>query len=412
MNKEEIIENIQKEFDKKFINIFDSKNNSKNTENDLSYTNLVIPFVKKLGELIGENPFEWPIYITNKYVINIYYEFLYFQYTSNLCRKKFPLKILIILMIYRPFIYYICCMSIEYSKVDQFRNLILKNISEIYSGGNEEMRPVKKFKEIINLEQIPPEERSAIMYFHFFIGIKFDKSMISISRDEVEKIKKLNDAESILFINILYNSDCYESNIYVYKEMKEKIGTKIITPEVAKNFRPILNSEISKDYKRDKLYEIDKISEKNIVVINYDNKHFTILLNRNYKPLILNSYETKKFIGGGIPILISPEDYNSYAENMYYNSLTKIISKIDINQISIQKPIFATIYYDYIYEKLVGKEIKTKLDLIDFCKSIEVPDNLINPDDLKLFKFYASLYQWEGEFELKEFISHMKSYFE
>ena len=65
-----------------------------------------------------------------------------------------------------------------------------------------------------------------------------------------------------------------------------------------------------------------------------------------------------------------------------------------------------------IYEKLVKSNIKTKLNLVHLCNSITVPEDLIDPEDLKMFKFYASLYSWRGEFNHEDFLIHIQSYFQ
>lgn len=406
---EEKIDKIQKDFDNEFAKIFDKDNPS---NKDLSYTNLIIPYVKKIEKILPENSIEWPIIVSNKYAVNIYYEFLYYHCTHNNFRKMYPLKLFVILMVYQPFIYYVCCMSIEYSKIEIFKRKIKDTLESEFTGGKQYIDEYLYFHKVLDLAPVPPENKSAISYFHAFTGFKFDKSLIAISKEELEKIKKQVGAESIFYINIIYNSECYQSDVYIYKDLKEKIGTKIVSPEIAKNFQPILKEKIPDDYHKDKLYEIDKLTEKNLVVINYDNKHYTVPLDDHSKPLVLNSFEIEKLKGGALPIMISQENYRFVAENSYYQKLSKIISKLDYKEHKITKPIFSKIYFDHIYEKLVKSNIKTKLNLVNLCNSITVPEDLIDPEDLKMFKFYASLYSWRGEFNHEDFLIHIQSYFQ
>lgn len=406
---EEKIDKIQIDFDNEFAKIFDKENPS---NKDLSYTNLIIPYIKKIEKLLPENPVEWPLIVSNKYVVNIYYEFLYYQCTRNNFRKMFPLKLLVILMVYQPFIYYVCCMSIEYSKLNIFKNQIRNILESEFTGGKQYIDEYNYLHMVLDLTPVPPENKSAISYFHAFTGFRFDKPLIGVSKEGLEKIRKQVGADSIFYINIIYNSECYQSDVYIYKDIEQKIGTKIISPEVAKMFQPILKEKIPDDYHKDKLYEIDNLTEKNLIVLNYDNKHYTVPLDDHLKPLIMNIFEIEKLKGGAIPIMISQEDYRFVAENAYYQKLSIIISKLDYKEYKITKPIFSKIYFDYIYEKLVKSNIKTKLNLIDLCNSITVPEDLIDPEDLKMFKFYASLYSWHGEFNHEDFLLHMQTYFQ
>ena len=86
---EEKIDKIQKDFDNEFAKIFDKDNPS---NKDLSYTNLIIPYVKKIEKILPENSIEWPLIVSNKYTVNIYYEFLYYKvlyiFPGNLIYRK------------------------------------------------------------------------------------------------------------------------------------------------------------------------------------------------------------------------------------------------------------------------------------------------------------------------------------
>ena len=392
------IEYIQKEFDDMITQ----------KDAELAYAYTVVPLCKKILELIGNDPFQWPVHVGDFHLIDIYYETLYHYYTLHI-DKPFPFKLLVLLMIYRPFIYYVVCMTKEYRELDKLNARIEKEIDELFKKREDNERVVQ-LKDIMKIKHIPPEKLSSLAYMHYFIGFKFTKSLIGVNKLKVDTLAQENHA-NVIYLNILHNLPFHEKEVYVYREVQDRLGFKFLTPEMVRRYKPIEKTDVPETYNFDKLFTYNKLTETNMFVINYNDKDFTIITKDN-KPYIFNQKQATRFMHGALPILISNQDFINYAEQTYCNIMPRIVSSEKV-LIDFEAPRFAEIYKEHIQTILQDFKIENKLHLSRFCDRLSTElDGALNKTEKDLFVFYCRLYNWSGVIDKHDFIEYMKGYFD
>ena len=375
---------------------------------DLSYKSAIVPWFEKVMSLIGDDPFKWPLRSDKFNVIDIYYETVYHYYTLHI-DKPFPFNLLVMLMIYRPFIYYVVCLTKEYKELDKLNEQIINEIAEIFKNSDDN-EYVIRLKDIMKIKHISPDKMSSLAYLHYLIGFKFNGSMIGINRRRLDEIAQENHA-NVIKINVLHNLPFNRDDVYVYAEMKEKIGFRFLTPEVVERFKPIKKTNVPNSYQYDKLFSYEKVTDANMFVLNYNDNDFTILT-KDDKPYIMNEKNSRRFMNGALPMLISNRDFINYAEQTYNELIPRFISSNKTLE-DIELPRFAQIYKEHIQQVLQDTKINTKFHLSKFCdRLIDVLDECMDKTDKSLFVFYCRLYTWTGTFNKHEFVEYMKSYFD
>lgn len=374
---------------------------------DYSYAYTIVPFCKRMLDFLGDDPFKWPI-LTEFHLIDIYYETIYHYYTLHI-DKPFPFKLLVLLMLYRPFIYHVACITKQYNEIEKFNERICKEIDVLFKKRLDNERVVN-LKEIMNMRHISTDKLSSIAYLHYLVGFKFNKSMVGIDKERVINLAHDNHA-NIIYINILHNLPFHDKTVYVYRESTEKIGFQFLVPEVVKKYKPIELTSVPETYKFDRLFDYENVTEANMFVINYNDHDFTVLTKDN-EPYILNQKQSQRLMNGALPMLISNEDFINYAEQSYHKLIPRFVTseKIEIKE---ELPRFAEIYNEYIRLLLDSFIIENKLHLSRFCDRLsEVLDGHINKTEKDLFVFYCRLYSWSGPMDKHMFVEYMKSYFD
>ena len=374
---------------------------------DLSYAYTVAPFCKRALEILGDDPFKWPIQVNEYRIIDIYYETLYHWWTLHV-GKPFPFKLLVLLMVYRPFIYYVVAMTKTYDELAGLISRINEQIDLIFKKNLDNERVVK-LKQIMNLKRIDPTKLSSIAYLHYLIGFQFMKNMIGVNKETVMNAAHDNHA-NVIYVNVLHNLPYHDKEVYVYREIQDRIGFKFLTPEIAERYRPIALTEISKDYQRSKRFVYDEITECNMFVLDYNGNDFTILT-KDDKPYLFNKKNATRFMNGAIPMLITNETFINYAEQMYNESIHRVFSSEKV--IDIEIPRFASLFNECIRSILDESEIINKLQLSKFCDRLDQSlDGKMDVLDRSLFVFYCRLYNWSGEMDKHMFVEYMKGYFD
>ena len=391
------MENMQREFEESMMKL----------DNDFSYTYMVLPYCKKALELLGNDPFKWPVLANEFHLIDIYYETLYHYYTLHI-DKPFPFKLLVLLMLYRPLIYYVVCLTKKYDELPKLNDRINNEIDEIFKKQSDNERVVN-LKEIMNMKHISPDKLSSLAYMHYFIGFKFTKSLIGVNKDKVNDIAHEYNA-NIIYINVLHNLAFHDKEVYVYKDTLDKIGFKFLTSDIVKRFRPIDRTLVPKTYNFKDLFVHDKLTETNIFVLNYNDTDFTIIT-KDDKPYVFNQKQAERFMKGALPMLISNETFINYAEQTYNDLIPRIVYKDKVD-IDIELPRFARIYNEYIRPVLDSFKIDNKLQLSRFCDRLNEVIEDIPKLEKDLFVFYCRLYNWSGTIDKHDFVEYMKSYFE
>lgn len=375
---------------------------------NLSYIDTVLPLCREIISVIGYDATKWPVIkIFDK--VDIYGECLYYFYTVN-NPVNFPFELLVILMIYRPFIYHVISLTKTYKELQTFNTQIFEEINVLY-GNDFSSEEINYLKKIIELGSEPLENMSAITYFHYFIGFQFSKKYISLTQQELDAI--IPNRNSLVQINICHNY--HQNEVYIYKDLGTTIGGSFLTTDVAKNFRPIIQSTIPNDYPK-QMYTVNgEFGEKNYCVLNYDNKYFTLLSDAEGNPYVFSKSAIERLIAGGLPNQIKLESYTVYAETIYYNSLEKYITPIEYedekNVIPRADTVFNTIrqvLYRYRTEE-INKTIFERI--IDKIRKSVYAINDLHIDEKKLFVFYASCYPMEN-FKMNDFIRYLGEYFE
>ena len=381
------------------------------TSDNLSYIDTVIPLCKELLDEIGHDPKQWPKILTFD-TVDIYGECLYYHYTVN-NDDEFPFELLVLLMLYRPFIYHCVCVTKTYDELSVFNDKINEVISSMYGT---EFLPeyVKQFRQLMEIGDETIEDLSAITYFHYFIGFQFDTNYIGLTLNEVNRLIPQRDC--LIKINICYN---YHSNeVYTYHSVSGNIGNELLTPDTVKAFVPIEKHKIPTDYP-EKYVSIDSptgaLGNENYAVLNYDNEHFTILTHEvdgKTEPYKFDKSTASKLMKGGLPNQISLEAYRVYAENMYYKSLNQYIAKTTIPNVKVpdESLIFEKIrpIIQEFQDKYVSKSLFTKMiNRID-AKLGEMKD--VPKNERKLFVFYAKCYN-SDTFHVNDFIRYLDTYF-
>lgn len=388
------------------------------------YDEIIINLCENLVSQLGHDLSTYPVKRSIE-IIDIYYECLYHFWVMN--RKiRFPLKLLIMLMSYRNIIYYSILLTKTYEDGKKWREQIYEEIYDMF--GNDKPYSINKFVELIKLSDIDIENTSAITYFHYFVGFKFNKKYIGIDKETL--LKYIGKYDSIIFINITYNSKFHNDSVYVYRDIDTKFGEKLIDKESIEKFKPMFPVEISN--KPTSLVTIDgNIGDVNFVVINYNNEYFTILSN-NEEILKFNKFETEKFINGGIPNFITNEEYLDHAKLMFFQSINRVIAPININESTELGSILPD--HRNIYRKIqpildfyinnndlnnkntfhsMIQEINEKIDVEEVRMEPEGRSDgtgcLMDENDKKLFIFYLDMYEFE-EFRKQEFVSYLFSY--
>lgn len=388
---DEIVEKIE-EIQRKFEDSLSKPN--------LNYDSTVLKRCEKVLSLIGKEPKKWPKILHTRNLIDIYYETLYYFYVLNVHSdiiKDIPIETLIILMSYKPLVYFIQLMNKTYDEAEKFKNDIFESIMYHYGSGNY-MKNLNDLIEIIKLEPIPKEELSAISYFHYFIGFKFPENFIGIK--EIPK-----DDKGSLVVNITYNLKYHEKNVYVYHQNKERIGTSFLTTDIMKRFNPIELVEIKEPPK--KLFEKIDIRDENRVVLRYNDENFTI------PEGFLSREEAEKFVGGAIPIQISTEDLMSYASNRYYNLLPQLVYA-DIDKTKLKLPKYGFVFHEVISPIYEYYSQMKKFDYKTFIQKVlvQLKKGYIDKREAPVFDFYLTNYHYEGDFRMVDFLAYLQGLIE
>jgi len=395
------INEIQKKFTEKITK-----------SSNLSYMETVIPLCKEIIAKIGLNTNTWPIIKTYDDV-DIYGECLYYFYTVNK-PKTFPFDLLVLLMVYRPFIYHTIVLSTTYKDLSDLNKKILEKLSELY-GNDIVTGKVNYLRELIDLSEKDLENISPITYFHYFIGFKFNKKYIGINKSEIDIFQKERNC-GFISVNVCNNYN--QSDVYIYRNSTINIGNEFLTTKLVEKFKPIEKTIIPKDYPKSNITLIGNVENNNtFAILNYNNNDFTILCGEDSEPYKFTNVEMENFINGGLPNLITLENYKLYAEQMYYRSLNNLIKtkeyEDEVNPIHLivnANDVFQIInpILDKYRKAPMNKHVFDKM--INSMKTELEKNKKMDINERKLFIFYASCYPYEN-FHTNEFISYLNNYF-
>ena len=352
---------------------------------------------------LGSSPSNWPV-ITISDPIDIYGECLYYYYTVN-HPNDFPIRLLILLMAYRPFIYYTISLTRTYSEQEEFDHLILSEIPNVFGEPLPDI--AVRLKDVISLNFTTIDNLSAITYFHYLIGFTFNKDYISITRSDISSIIPQYDA--LIKLNISYNFSTQA--ITTYKPFNIQIGAKLLTTEVTKAFKPITTTALPDTYPQEYATVEGTIGSNNYCVLNYDDTHYTLLTDASLKPFVFTSEQANRIIEGALPDQLTLSTYLTLAEQQYYTQLDQLI-------VSSAPPTSKIITFDDIYKsiqscipnsKSISKSKFTSIltSITSAISSIRKFDST----DKKLFNFYLSCYP-SDTYSKTDFISYIRAYFE
>lgn len=359
---------------------------------NLDYDSIINPLCEELKSSLDADISKWPlIYIQDRVVI--YYELLY----KN--RDRLDDKHLLLLMPYRPLIYYYQIMKLTYEEATSWRKKIKQLIPEVFGVGFSGERLIR-FKELMKLSK-KKLDVSPITFFHYFIGFKFSNKYIGLTKDELQTVI---EGKNIIYININCKN---KKDVYSYRQVTEAMGRKLLTLEVAKNFHPIIIASLKDDYPKEMI--TGNTEDENYVAINYDNEHFTLISDGDE----LKTYtkdETNRFINGALPITINDEDFEIYAKLMYHNTIPKIVTPINIEA---KLPDAAKIYNERIRNMIDSYLPMNQNKYRQFVKEVEssITTEDMNENEKKLFIFYLDTYTFL-EFNVYEFVSYLWGYFD
>lgn len=359
---------------------------------NLDYDSIINPLCEELKSTLDSDISKWPlIYIQDRIVI--YYELLY----KN--RDKLDDKHLLLLMPYRPLIYYNKIIKLTYDEAIVWRKKIKRLIPEVFGLGFSGERLVK-FKELMKLSK-KKLDVSPITFFHYFIGFEFSNKYIGLTKDELLSI---TEGKNIIYININYMN---KKDVYSYRQVTEAMGQKLLTLEVAKNFHPIVVTKLKEDYPKEMIS--GTVKDENYAAINYDNEHFTLISNGD-ELQIYTKDEMRRFINGALPITINDEDFEIYAKLMYHNTIPKIVTPLSID---VKLPDAAKIYNERIRNMIDRYLPMNQNKYRQFIKQVEssITTEDMNENEKKLFIFYLDTYTFL-EFNVYEFVSYLWGYFD
>ena len=358
---------------------------------NLDYDNIIVPLCNELEDKIGHDTTTWPIVYMQDRVV-IYYELLYRN------RNKLNEDQELLLMTYRPLIYYIKMLHMTYDEANTWRKDIKKRIPEVFGNGFAGERLVQ-FQELMKLSK-KKLDMSPITYFHYFIGFKFSNKYIGLTSTE---LKELCGETNIIYINI---SCGQKHDVYTYRQVTERMGFKLLTEETAKNFNPIIITPL-KDYPKEMI--TGSVADSNYIAINYDNTHYTLLSNGD-EMLALDKATTQRFIDGALPVTINDAEYETYAKLMYHNAIPKIVAPVEIDA---KLPDAAKIYNDYIRSLIDKYGDMNQNTYREFVRDVAdaIPSDVMDTNDKKLFIFYLDTYTFL-EFNMYEFVSYLWGYFD
>ena len=375
------MEKYQKQLNNKFTKLG-------NLNYDETVMNLCLEFIKEFGSMVNN----WELKTTYDELVDIYFESLYYSFIND--QKSLDDYHLVVLMIYQPFVYQCISINRTYKEFEDDNKKYLEIIHELFGTNSNSYHPkVKTFFDMVDgyLKQMPNLKNiSAIQYFHYFIGYKFDKNFISIDK------KDLPTNGTIIFINPFYKLEDIKLESYIYNTNLPQAGLEFLTPQFLKEFEPIQKIKINTDKHPYTLSK--KLDEScNYIALKYNNDKYTLFGFES--PLQLNKHDATRFLNGALTSHIPKSFMISHAANEYYSKLNNIITMTGIKKPKI----------------LEFKDISSAAFVNNYRSSCErilsQMKKKMNINEFKIFEIYLKCYPYTFNFDVNEFKVYVNEYF-
>lgn len=334
-----------------------------------------------------------PFLVINESGIIVYYEILWREFAIE--HKELSFELQILLMLYRPFTYYMLSLRKTYSELYEFNRSIIEFLQSknIHSASSEKLR------RIVNLNKPNLETISTIAYFHYFINFEFESSNIGIDRDKLSKIRP----NGCIFVNPCFNDPYNIDSTFIYRLADSKLGTQLLTTESIDKFSPIAKVECIKTKERawiDGHLEDDG----NGLVIQYSNDIFTLsstLLTKSQAMALLEGAIQIPFTNDRITHYIQMERLRLLGRQLTYPS-NKPTVFTNLSEITWQvlTPVWEAHKSSFAYKQFID-------DIIERIRDM----GLMFESDLKVFSVYLSLYSGNTtNLNFTEFHDYIRTY--
>lgn len=387
------IEVLQREFDTKLSQL-----------PKLSFEEISDKFFNKiLRDELKFDPPTWPFWIYTGSGVCLYYECLWKYFTEiayvDPKAKQLREELLVMLMIYRPFMYYILSVQKSYSELEEFNNQITSILDEKRINTSEAIR----LREILKLNNPITGDLSNLAYFHYFINFEFEPSLVGIDR---ETLKMNRNGKGLIIASAVYGDIYNGIDTYIYRNASDRLGKLLLTPESISKFAPITKVESLK--RSDRIWIEHKLTkEENQFAIQYSKDVFTL------SSTTLNKEQAEKLISGGaILIPFSQERLKRYTSFHFYELLGRNLSS------PTDKPFVYMNFGELVWgviEPIYKAHSMSNFDFYQFILNVSktIQEKKLLPDpELKAFSTYIGVYSGDigKDFEIQEFLDYVKTF--
>lgn len=361
-----------------------------------TFDKCVRPFVK---DLLSELK-TFPTRTIVSSPIDIYTEaitcFIIDEYIRQVTPTKLPNECYLLMLMRYPYFINILQCQRTFKEYISFRKSLLETLNLSF--------PTKITPQVINVSELLSTDIesvydirkcSVIHYFHYFVGFRFDKQFVAITKD---KLPAERGVISYLVINLSYNLQ--NTNAIVLYHDNQRIRDKFIDETNIPKYKciekpkRICKSDLPFIVINSEFEQIDKCQERTYILLCYNDSqdlsqcHYTIALFGN------DGYVTEQFVNdfikGKIPMSITADEINNQLNTTFLKSFSEDPEPMSslMHEYESLKKITAE-SFDNVHSENIA-DIQLFDMLIKEILADERLKNVLDNEELPFFKLYLA----------------------
>ena len=368
-----------------------------------TYDNTILPSVNKLIQELEKTNFNnYPTKVSILKPIDIYLETLTCLYIKN-PTVNIPLSLLTLIVLYRPYMLQLLQIKHNSDSWEMFCSSMLECIASNY----DQLPQSKEIRKILENKRL--QSVSAFQYFHYLMGFYFKSQFIAQEKqnlkDEIYSLAKLNNVKELILIAInAQNGIKNKDSIIIYNNVP-RTKQMILNEDTIKDFNSFQYANTTNtdtpfniyDINFKQLSDIPSTFTHSLVLINYDNIHYTIAYFG--KNSVLDKTYTQNFISGKCLKSVNVQLLTFYLQQSFYSSIYTNDLSIDELKRTYTKlmNITSAVFNRTTKETFVDELMKETEDIIDEHEKV-------------YFKIYLSKVPRLPTYDLSNVLNYVLSY--